>query len=77
MRNERPEYPPVLTGIAEAENVRRGLRSEAPRLIGDASKAEEVMRGGTSKPLIGFSTASTPLIEAAKPLRVVDARSAA
>ena len=58
MRNERPEYPPVLTGIAEADNVRRGLRSDPPRLIGDATKAEEVMQGGTRRPLIGFATAS-------------------
>ena len=77
MRNERPEYPPVLTGIAEAENVRRGLRSDPPRLIGDASKAEAVMQGGTSRPLIGFATASAAALDASKPLRVIDARSAA
>lgn len=77
MRNERPEYPPVLTGIAEAENVRRGLRSDPPRLIGDASKAETVMQGGTSRPLIGFATASAAAIEASQPLRVIDGRSAA
>lgn len=77
MRNERSEYPPVLTGIAEAENVRRGLRSDPPRLIGDASKAEAVMQGGTSRPLIGFATASAAAIEASQPLRVIDGRSAA
>ena len=77
MRTERPEYPPVLTGIAEAENVRRGLRSDPPRLIGDASKAEAVMQGGTSRPLIGFATASAAAVEAAQPLRVIDGRSAA
>ena len=77
MRNERPEYPPALTGITEAENVRRGLRSDPPRLIGDASKAEAVMQGGTSRPLIGFATASAAAAEAAQPLRVIDGRSAA
>lgn len=77
MRNERPEYPPVLTGIAEAENVRRGLRSDPPRLIGDATKAEAVMQGGTRRPLIGFATASVAAIEASQPLRVIDGRSAA
>lgn len=77
MRNERPEYPPVLTGIAEAENVRRGLRSDPPRLIGDATKAEAVMQGGTRRPLIGFATASAAAIEASQPLRVIDGRSAA
>ena len=78
MRNERPEYPPVLTGISEAENVRRGLRCDPPRLIGDASKAEAVMQGGTSRPLIGFSTAGAAALGVADiKLRVVDARSAA
>ena len=77
MRNERPEYPPALTGIAEADNARRGLRSDPPRLIGDASKAEAVMQGGTSRPLIGFATASAQALEASKPLRVIDGRSAA
>lgn len=77
MRNERPEYPPVLTGIAEAENVRRGLRSDPPRLIGDATKAEAVMQGGTRRPLIGFATASAAAIDASQPLRVIDGRSAA
>ena len=77
MRNERPEYPPVLTGIAEAENVRRGLRSDPPRLIGDATKAEAVMQSGTRRPLIGFATASVAAVEATQPLRVIDSRSAA
>lgn len=77
MRNERPEYPPVLIGITEAENVRRGLRTDPPRLIGDASKAEAVMQGGTSRPLIGFSTASAAALDAATPLRLVEARGAA
>lgn len=77
MRNERPAYPPVLVGVAEADNVRRGLPSDPPRLIGDAAKAEAVMQGGTDSPLIGFATASAKSLEAAKPLRVIDARSAA
>lgn len=55
MRNERPEYPPVLIGLAEAENGTRGMRSEPPRLIGDAEKARIVLSGGTTRPLIGFT----------------------
>ena len=58
MRNESPEYPPLLTGIADADNARRGLQCEPPRLIGDATKAEAVMQGGTSRQLVGFSSAS-------------------
>ena len=59
----------MLTGIAEAENVRRGLRSDPPRLIGDAEKAEAVMQGGTDRPLIGFDRASLQRSTPQKPLR--------
>ena len=70
MRGERPDYPGVLIGISDAENVRRGLRVDAPRLIGDASKAEAVMQGGTDRPLIGISTAR-PALASAEPVRLV------
>ncbi|MDY0071802.1 MAG: DUF6475 domain-containing protein [Thauera sp.] len=74
MRGERPEYPPVLIGISEAENGRRGLHSDPPRLIGEACKAEEVMRNGTSRPLIGFATAGVGALQAAEQsLRLIDA----
>ncbi len=76
MRNERPEYPPVLIGIAEADNRRRGLRAELPRLIGDAAKAEAVMQGGTDRPLVGFATASAAAVCATKARQLAD-RSAA
>lgn len=58
MRNERPDYPKVLVGIADADNARRGFTTDPPQLIGDADKAMAVMSGGTDKPLIGFQSAS-------------------
>lgn len=57
MRSEKPEYPPVLIGIAGAHNRKGGHSLQAPILIGDQVKAHAVMKGGTDKPLIGFASA--------------------
>jgi len=59
MRGERPEYPPVLTGIADATNARGGFKTEQPMLIGDSSRAQEVMRCGIDKPMVGFVQAGS------------------
>jgi hypothetical protein len=45
----------VLIGIAEAQNSRQGLRSQAPVLIGNADMAKLVMSGGTGRPLLSFT----------------------
>jgi hypothetical protein len=59
MRGETPEYAPVLSGIAnshnEAEKV--GMRF-LPMLIGDESKCQAVMKGGSNAPLLQMRTAS-------------------
>lgn len=68
MRGERPEYPPVLIGIAGAHNRKGNHELQPPILIGDQSKAQAVMRGGTDKPLIGFTSAG----EAFNRLSLVD-----
>lgn len=52
---EIPEYPRILVGIAEDYNKREAIRigvdlQEKPALIGDASKAELVIRGGSNAP---------------------------
>lgn len=57
MRNERPEYPPVLIGMAEAQNDRAGFRSQPPILIGDSAKAQVVMLSGTTAPLLTMAPA--------------------
>lgn len=54
MRNETPEYLPVLIGIAEAQNNRTGYKSAPPILIGDPQKARQVMLSGKDKPVLGF-----------------------
>ena len=71
MRNERPDYPRVLIGLSDAENARRGLASrEAPRLVGDAARAQAVMAAGTDRPLIGFHSAAE-LMSSAERMRLV------
>jgi hypothetical protein len=55
MRSETPEYPPVLIGMAEAQNNRQGFKSGAPVLIGNAEQAKRVLSGGTEKPMLAFT----------------------
>lgn len=57
MRNERPDYPPVLIGMAEAQNQRAGFGADAPMLIGDQRLAMQVMACGTTQPLIAMAPA--------------------
>lgn len=54
IRSETPEYPKVLIGIAEAQNSQEGRASQPPVLIGDSSRAKQVLIGGADKPLVGF-----------------------
>lgn len=61
MRSETPEYPPVLIGIAEAHNSQNSLKTDPPRLIGNAERAELVMRGGANVNLIGTARAGDKL----------------
>lgn len=51
-RSAMPEYPPVLIGIAEAQNSRTGFKSEPPLLLGDPGLAARVMKMGSSAPLL-------------------------
>lgn len=67
-RSETPEYPPFLVGIAGIHNQQKGHESEPPMLIGNPTKAQEVMRLGCDKPMIGFEQAS----EVGARLRLVD-----
>lgn len=51
-RGDVPEYPPQLTGIANAHNSKEGQKRMAPVLIGDKSKAQQVLAGGSNQPLL-------------------------
>jgi hypothetical protein len=52
MRSEIPVCVPVLIGICEATNNRAGFASDSPVLVGNPSRALEVMRCGSSAPLL-------------------------
>lgn len=67
-RSDTPEYPPFLSGIAGMHNRLNGFKADPPMLIGNPTKAQEVMRLGCDKPLIGFTKAG----EAGAALRLVD-----
>ena len=56
-RSEIPEYPPVLTGIANAYNASKGMELQPYVMIGDETACRRVIAGGTDKPLIGFKQA--------------------
>ena len=60
-RNETPDYPSVLIGLAGAQNRREGLAIEPPTLIGDAQKAAAVMGSGSTSPLVAFTRADALL----------------
>lgn len=59
VRSAKPDYPPVLVGIAGAHNRRGNFDLQPPILIGDIDAARNVMLGGIEKPLIGFTDASS------------------
>lgn len=62
MRDEQPEYAPVLIGMANAHNQQQGFRTMPPVLIGDESRAAQVMKGGTTAPLLGMKAASDQIM---------------
>ena len=72
MRDETPDYPPVLIGMANAHNSKAGFRENPPILIGDERKAHQVRLGGTTAPLLGMKSAANLVLPAPAPaLQVV------
>ncbi|WP_219117090.1 DUF6475 domain-containing protein [Janthinobacterium sp. UMAB-56] len=59
MRNERPDYTPVLVGMTEAQNQRAGFGVEPPMMIGDQKLAARVMAGGTAQQIIAMAPAGS------------------
>lgn len=62
LRGEKPEYAPVLIGIANAQNQRQGFSSNPPVLIGNQNQAKAVMLGGTSGPLLEMKQLTAPVL---------------
>ncbi len=50
------DYPRYLPGMAEAENFGKGYAVEPPLLLGDASKAEQVLLAGSDKPRLAVQS---------------------
>ena len=76
MRDETPEYPPVLIGMANAHNSQNGFRQNPPILIGDERKAVAVLKGGTTAPLVGMKSAADVLLPSAEVHQITDGRRA-
>jgi hypothetical protein len=77
MRSERPPYPSILVGMANAANAQGGFLISPPRLVGDIDQCEKTLRNGTDKPLLTFSTLGDVAPVAAGNLRLVSNRAAA
>ena len=45
-----PPHPRYLPGVSEMRNSAEGFQSDAPRLVGDLSKAQAVYSGGSDAP---------------------------
>jgi len=58
-RSETPDYPKILTGIANAHNCSQGLEIQPYVMIGNEFECNNVINGGTEKPLIGFKQAGS------------------
>lgn len=54
-RQDRPKHPPMLIGAHDAENAKRGYRSQAPALIGNPAAAQAVIQSGE------FGARTTPI----------------
>lgn len=76
MRDETPEYPPVLIGMANAHNSKQGFREHPPILVGDERKATSVRLGGTTAPLLGMKSAADVLLPSADVHQIADGRRA-
>lgn len=63
MRGEVPEYPPVLIGMANAQNGEQGFALQPPILVGNHALALQVQASGVSKPLLSMQRANVPLLE--------------
>jgi hypothetical protein len=55
-KNEKVDYPKKLTGLYDATNLTQGFKDQPVILIGDKSKAEQVLLTGNDKPLLEFNS---------------------
>ena len=74
-RSEIPDYPPVLIGLAEANNRKAGFDAEPPLLLGNPDVAKRVMGGGSNNHILQVQQLAPA--DASRALRLVDSRGAA
>ncbi len=55
------DYPRYLPGMAETDNYAKGYAVEPPLLLGDASKAEQVLLAGSDKPRLAVQSMQAAL----------------
>lgn len=63
VRNEIPEYPAKLTGMANAYNAKEGFREQPPMLVGDQAMAQQVLLGGVDRVTLQIKSAVQVLPE--------------
>lgn len=64
MQGGAGEYPPKLTGIAEAQNSNGGFKIPDPVLIGNKGMATIVLLGGSNEPRVGMHRVTGKEIQA-------------
>jgi len=64
MRDEVPEYPRKMIGMASSQNGAMGMQYNAGTvLIGDEQKAIDVIKGGATSTAISFNKVTVPQIQ--------------
>jgi len=63
VRGEVPDYQPVLTGMANAQNQQNGFKGQPPILIGNEQRAQAVLAGGVTGPLIQMRPAGAAVYD--------------
>lgn len=70
------EYPPLLTGITNAQNVQLGYERQDPLLIGDEIKARKVLTDGRMQPALSVNPVKRIGQDVVIPLPTKDGRAA-
>lgn len=63
LRNEVPDYSPVLIGMANAHNQQQGFAHHPPIMIGNQVEARKVLSNGTTAPLLEMKQESAVLLK--------------
>lgn len=59
---ETPQYQPILIGISNAQNSMQGFSIQPPVMIGEEIKAQKVIAGGSTTPLLNMGLAKAKIL---------------